>query len=69
MTTFNRQLLSKIGEINNLLTHAFTVDIVPLVLKKTYFAGHTFEYKWKINKTKQKAQTRKSKAEMRKGNT
>ena len=50
-------------------TYAFTIDIVPLVLKKTYFAGHTFEYKWKINKTKQKAQRRKRKAEMCKGNT
>ena len=37
-------------------TYAFTIDIVPLVLEKTCFAGHTFEYKWK---TKQKAQTRK----------
>ena len=33
-------------------TYAFTIDIVPLVLEKTCFAGHTFKYKWKINKTK-----------------
>ena len=38
-------------------TYAFTIDIVPLVLEKTCFAGHTFEYKWKINKTKQKGTT------------
>ena len=50
-------------------TYAFTIDIIPLALEKTYFVGHTFEYKWKINKTKQKAQRRKHKAEMRKGNT
>ena len=30
-------------------------------MEKTYFAGHTFEYKWK---TKQKAQNRKCKVEM-----
>ena len=35
----------------------FTIDLVPLVLEKTCFAGHTFEYKWKINKTKQKGTT------------
>ena len=50
-------------------TYAFTIDIVSLVLEKTCFAEHTFEYKWKINKTKQKAQSRKRSAEMRKGNT
>ena len=38
-------------------TYAFTIDIVPLVLEKTCFAGHTFEYKWK---TKQKAQSGKA---------
>jgi hypothetical protein len=27
-------------EINKLLTHAFTFDIVPLVLEEIYFAGH-----------------------------
>ena len=48
-------------KINKLLTHAFTFDIVPLVLEETYFAGHTFEYKWK---TKQKAQFGKRNAEM-----
>jgi len=68
-TTFDHQLLSKIEEINNLLTHAFTIDIVPLVLEKTWFAGHTFKYKWKINKTKQIVQKRKHKVEMHKGNT
>ena len=50
-------------------TYACTIDLVPLVLEKTCFAGHTFEYKWKINKTKQKAQRRKHRAEMHKGNT
>jgi len=38
-------------------TNAFTFDLVPLVLEKTCFAGHIFEYKWKINKTKEKAET------------
>ena len=33
--------------------YAFTINLVPLVLEKTCFAGHTFKYKWK---TKQKAQ-------------
>ena len=42
-------------------TYAFTFDIVPLVLEGIYFAGHTFEYKWK---TKQKAQSKKRKVEM-----
>ena len=42
-------------------TYTFTIGIIPLVLEKTCFAGHTFEYKWK---TKQKAQNRKRKAEM-----
>ena len=35
-------------------TYAFTIDLVPLVLEKTCFAGHILKYKWK---TKQKAQT------------
>ena len=43
-------------------TYAYTIDLVPLVLEKTCFVGHTFEYKWKINKTKQKAQSKKQKA-------
>ena len=43
-------------------TYAFTIDIVPLVLEKTCFAGHTFEYKWK---TKPKAQSGKRKADSR----
>ena len=47
-------------------TYTFTINLVPLVLEETCFAGHTFEYKWK---TKQKAQSRKCNAEMRKGNT
>jgi hypothetical protein len=46
--------------------YAYTFDIVPLVLEETCFTGHTFEYKWK---TKQKAQSRKRNAEMRKENT
>ena len=50
-------------------TYACTIDLVPLVLEKTCFACHTFEYKWKINKNKQKAQRRKRKAEIRKQNT
>ena len=33
-------------------TYAYTIDLVPLVLEKTCFAGIIFEYKWKINKTK-----------------
>ena len=37
-------------------TYAYTIDIVPLVLEKTCFAGHTFKYKWK---TKKKAQSSK----------
>jgi len=43
------------------MTHAINIDIVPLVLKESYFEGHIFEYKWK---TRQKAQSRKRKAEM-----
>ena len=35
-------------------TYAFTIDLVPLVLEKSCFVGHIFEYKWK---TYQKAQT------------
>ena len=46
-------------------TYAFTIDLVPLILEKTCFAGHTFEYKWK---TKQKAQFRKRNAEIHKRN-
>jgi hypothetical protein len=34
-------------------TYAYTTDLVPLVLEKSCFAGYIFEYKWKINKTKQ----------------
>jgi hypothetical protein len=52
------------GEINKLLTHAFTIDLVPLVLEEICFAAHTFEYKWK---TRQKVQFGKRNAEMRKG--
>jgi hypothetical protein len=36
-------------------TCACTIDQVSLVLEKTCFAGHIFEYKWK---TYQKAQTK-----------
>ena len=35
-------------------TYAFIIDLVPLVLEKSCFAGDIFEYKWK---TYQKAQT------------
>jgi len=42
------------GELNKLLTHACTFDLVPLVFEKSCFAGYKFEYKWK---TKQNAQT------------
>ena len=45
-------------------TYAFTVNLVPLVLEETCFAGHTFEYKWK---TKKKVQFKKRNVEMRKG--
>ena len=45
------------------VTYAYAIDVVPLVLEKTCFAGHTFKYKWK---TKQKAQFKKCNAEMRK---
>ena len=38
-------------------TYTFTINIVPLVLEKTCFAGHTFKYKWK---TRQKVQSGKS---------
>ena len=41
-------------------TNAFTIDIVPLVLEDTCFAGHTFEYKWK---TRQKEQFKKCNAD------
>jgi hypothetical protein len=47
-------------------TYAYTIDLVPLVLEKICFAGHTFKYKWKINKTKQKVPSRKHNAETRK---
>ena len=30
--------------------YAFTIDLVPLVLEKSCFAGQVFEYKWKISK-------------------
>jgi len=46
-------------------TYACTIDLVPLVLEKTCFAGLIFEYKWK---TKQKAQSKKRKVEMREEN-
>ena len=59
--TSDHQLRSKTGEINKLLTHAFTIDIVPLVLEESCFAGHIFEYKWK---TGQKAQLGKCKANL-----
>jgi hypothetical protein len=29
------------------VTYAFTIDLVPLVLEKSCFAGHIFKYKWK----------------------
>ena len=31
-------------------TYACIIDLVPLVLEKTCFAGQIFEYKWKISK-------------------
>ena len=46
-------------------THAYTIDIVPLVLQNYYFAELIFEYKWK---TRQTVQSRKRKAEMHEGN-
>ena len=58
--TSDHQLRSKTGEINKLLTHAFTIDIVPLVLEESCFAGHIFEYKRKI---RQKAQLKKRKVD------
>jgi hypothetical protein len=42
------------------LTHAYTIDLVPLIFEKTCFAGHTSESKWKTNKTYQKAQKQKA---------
>jgi hypothetical protein len=48
-------------------TYAYTIDLVPLVLEKSCFAGYIFKYKWKINKTKQKGTNRKRNAEMHKG--
>ena len=53
------------GEINILLTHAYAIDVVPLVMEKTCFTGNTFKYKWK---TKQKVQFKKRNAEIRKRN-
>ena len=46
------------------MTHAIIIDIVPIVLEESCFAGHIFEYKWK---TRQKAQLGKRKAKMRNG--
>ena len=46
-------------------TYAFTIDLVPLVLEKSCFAGHIFEYKWK---TYQKAQTESVKQKCAKEN-
>jgi hypothetical protein len=59
-TISNRQFKSKMGEMNILLTHACTINVIPRVLEKTSFAGHTFKYKWKINKTKQNMMSRKN---------
>jgi hypothetical protein len=44
-------------------TYAFTIDLFPLVFGKTCFAGHTFEIKWKINKTNQNRQSGKRNAD------
>ena len=46
------------------MTHAFIINIVPLVLEESCFAGHIFNTSGKQDK---KAQLRKCKAEMRKG--
>ena len=40
-------------------TYACTINLVPFVLEKTCFVGHILEYKWKINKTKQKRHKQK----------
>jgi hypothetical protein len=45
-------------------TYAYIINLVPLVLEKTCFAGHTLECKWKINK---RCSTRKRKVEKHKG--
>ena len=42
------------------MTHAFTFDLVPLVLEKTWLAGIKVEYKWKTYKTKQKGAEQKA---------
>ena len=47
------------------VTYAYAIDVVPLVLEKTCFAGHTFKYKWK---TKQKVQFKNCNVEIRKRN-
>ena len=39
MINSDRQLISKTGEINKLLTHAITINLVPFVLKETCFVG------------------------------
>jgi hypothetical protein len=39
---------------HNFDIYAYTIDLVSLILEKTCFVGHTFEYKWKIYKTKSK---------------
>jgi proteasome assembly chaperone (PAC2) family protein len=49
---------------HNFDTYAFTIDLIPLVFEKTCFVDHTFEFRWKTNKTKQKAPSRKRNAEM-----
>jgi hypothetical protein len=64
MTKSDRQVQSTRNK-HTFDTYAFTIDLVPLVLKKTCFAGHIFKYKWK---TKQKAQFKRRNAEMRKRN-
>jgi hypothetical protein len=63
----NRQFKSKKGEINILLTHACTIDLIPLVFEKTCFAGHIFGIKWKTNKIKQKVHSKKCIPEVCKG--
>jgi hypothetical protein len=42
-------------------TYAFNIDIVPLVLEESCFAGHIFEFKWK---TRQKTKLRKRKVDL-----
>ena len=41
-------------------TYDLTINIVSLVLEKTYFVGQIFEYKWKISK---RGKTRKRNAD------